>query len=67
VCCQQLTDERQDDLADRARALGFVRVVVIDEDLGTNESGNTRGPASDGCWLRSRHFRRRPEQLAGHV
>jgi hypothetical protein len=31
--------ERQYALADRARALGFARVVVIDEDLGRSGSG----------------------------
>jgi hypothetical protein len=31
--------QRQYGLADRARQLGFVRVVVIDDDLGTSGSG----------------------------
>lgn len=36
--------QRQYGLADRARHLGFVRVVVIDEDLGTSGSGKHMRP-----------------------
>jgi DNA invertase Pin-like site-specific DNA recombinase len=36
--------QRQYGLADRARHLGFVRVVVIDEDLGTSGSGKHTRP-----------------------
>jgi DNA invertase Pin-like site-specific DNA recombinase len=36
--------QRQYGLADRARHLGFVRVVVIDEDLGTSGSGKHARP-----------------------
>jgi DNA invertase Pin-like site-specific DNA recombinase len=36
--------QRQYGLADRARQLGFVRVVVIDDDLGTSGSGKQTRP-----------------------
>jgi DNA invertase Pin-like site-specific DNA recombinase len=36
--------QRQYGLADRAREIGFVRVVVIDEDLGTSGSGKHARP-----------------------
>ena len=36
--------QRQYGLADRARHLGFVRVVVIDDDLGTSGSGKQTRP-----------------------
>jgi hypothetical protein len=36
--------QRQYGLADRARHLGFVRVVVIDDDLGTSGSGKHTRP-----------------------
>jgi hypothetical protein len=42
---------RQYDLRERAQALGFQRVVVIDEDQGRSGTGSVeRGRASAGCW-----------------
>ena len=43
---------RQYALADRARALGWGAVEVIDDDLGRSGSGS-RGRASRSCWPRS--------------
>ena len=43
---------RQYGLADRARALGWTDVTVIDDDLGRSGSGVSR-PGFSGCWRRS--------------
>ena len=43
---------RQYGLVDRARALGWTAVEVIDDDLGRSGSGIAR-PASRSCWRRS--------------
>ena len=40
---------RQYDLRERAQALGFQRVVVIDEDLGRSGTGSVSVPASAVC------------------
>ena len=49
---------RQYDLRERAQALGFQRVVVIDEDLGRSGTGCVElpgfTPPADGCLLGSR-------------
>ncbi len=44
---------RQYDLRERAQALGFQRVVVIDEDQGRSGTGSVASSvrASAGCWL----------------
>ena len=41
---------RQYDLRERAQALGFQRVVVIDEDQGRSGTAPSSGRASAGCW-----------------
>src|SRR6266700_1051008 len=41
---------RQYDLRERAQALGFQRVVVIDEDQAAPELAPSSGRASAGCW-----------------
>ena len=41
---------RQYDLRERAIALGFQRVTVIDEDLGRTGTGAVDVQASAGCW-----------------
>jgi hypothetical protein len=41
--------QRQYGLADRARQVGFTRVVVIDDDLGVSGTGGRRVPASADC------------------
>ena len=41
---QQESGRRQYALADRARALGFVHVVIIDEDVGRSGSGLQERP-----------------------
>ena len=40
---------RQYGLTDRARQLGFARVVVIDDDLGTSGTGRVARPGFGGC------------------
>ena len=41
---------RQYDLRERAQALGFQRVVVIDEDLGRSGTGYVSDRVSVVCW-----------------
>jgi hypothetical protein len=58
VCTRPEGQRRQYDLRERAQALGFQRVVVIDEDLGRSGTGCVElpgfTPPADGCLLGSR-------------
>jgi len=45
--------ERQYALADRAKQLGFAKVIVIDDDWDDRAVERTNGPDSVVCWQRS--------------
>jgi len=43
------SQRRQYDLQERARSLGFLRVVVVDDDLGRSGTGSVERPGFTGA------------------